>query len=730
MKKLLLSALGTFAFYAISFSQTQTTQIDPANCREGETVEYCGTHKKMQELFDEHPEAKEEYEKMQQEWQALQATELQKRSEGAPEDGFTVYYIPVVFHVLHNGGIENISDEQIMDALAILNRDYRLQNTDANNVVAAFQGLPEDVEIEFRLATIAPNGACFSGITRTQDPISNDGSSGTAQVQAIIAGNDVYNGQFPGDEYLNIFICGDIGGAAGYTYTPSNFIGTSMANGIWILHNYVGSIGTSGNYQSRALTHEVGHWLNLEHPWGGNNNPGNASSCSSDDGVSDTPNTIGVTSCNLSENTCGPLANVENYMDYSYCSKMFTEGQVTRMRTALVGGNNPGSIQNTTANRDNLVRSSNLTAVGATGSLYLCKADFQADRTTICAGSSVQFDDMSYNAVNGWNWTFAGGIPASSTAENPTVTYNTPGLYTVTLNSSDGSNTDSETKTAYIRVLPAASGLPFYESFESYSTLNNIEEWEVINPSGNGFALHTGTGYTGNKCAKLGNFGQSTGNFDDLISAPIDLSSITSSTGMTMSFRYSYVKRYDSNSEVLKTYVTPNCGENWAPRKTLSGNLLSSMSQNSSWTPSSQGDWVTVHVTNITSGYWTDQARVRFEFESDGGNNIYIDDINIYAGAPSDEIVNVAENGFDIEALSVFPNPTEKDLNIRFSLKNADRANLIIQDVSGKIAQTAEINASEGSNLVMMNTANLASGMYFLKVQIGGSQKTIQFVVK
>ena len=713
MKKTILSALGILAFTAVSFSQTQAPQIDPTNVRDGESVEYCITHKKNQELLID-PAAVTSFaqDEIIRQNEALNGVAVPKG---------TIYYIPVVFHVLHNGGLENISDDQILNALDIMNRDFRLMNADANTVNALFQGMPSDVEIQFRLATIAPNGNCFSGITRTQNAISNDGSSGTQQVSAIIAGNNVYNNQFPGDEYLNIFICGEIGGAAGYTYKPSNFIGTSMANGIWVLHNYVGSIGTSSTYTSRTLTHEVGHWLNLDHTWGGNNNPGNANSCSSDDAVNDTPNTIGVTSCNQSEATCGPVANVENYMDYSYCSKMFTAGQVTRMRNAITSN---------VANRDNLISTSNLAAVGATGTVYLCAADFQADRTTICAGNIINFDDMSYNSVNGWTWTFTGGSPASSTAQNPSITYNTPGLYAVTLNSTDGTNNQSETKTSYIRVLPAASTLPYHESFENYSTLNNIEPWEVLNPAGNGWQLHTGTGFTGNKCAKITNFGQSAGNFDDLISSPIDLSSITAAIGVTLSFRFSYVKRYTSNNEVLKVYITPNCGENWAPRKTLSGTQLSPDAQNSSWTPTSEANWETVHMTNVTSAYWTDEHRVRFEFESDGGNNIYLDDINIYAGTPSDVIVGISETEFDIEALSVFPNPTEKDLNIRFTLNSAQQANLTVQDVSGKIAQTATVNGTEGSNLVMMNTAELASGMYFLKVQIGGSQKTIQFVVK
>ena len=715
MKKTILSALGILAFGAFAFSQTPLTQVDPTNVREGESVEYCTTHKKQQELLL-NPSAVASFAQDE-------IIRQQEAANGVATPKGTIYYIPIVFHLLHNGGLENISDEQIMDALNILNRDYRKLNADANNVQATFQGLPSDVEIEFRLATIAPNGECFSGITRTQNVLSNDGSDGNAQVNAIISGNNVYNGQWDGDKYLNIFICGEIGGAAGYTYTPSNWIGSSMANGIWILHNYVGAIGTSSAYSSRALTHEVGHWLNLEHTWGGNNNPGNMSSCSTDDGVSDTPNTIGVTSCNLNEASCGPLANVENYMDYSYCSKMFTPGQTTRMRNAITSN---------VANRDNLITNTNLVATGATGTVYLCSAQFEADRTTICAGDQITFEDMSFNVVNGWTWTFAGGSPASSTSQNPSVTYATPGLYTVTLTATDGPNTDTETKTSYIRVLPAAAGLPFHESFESFTTLTNVTEWEIENLGGNAWTLHTGTGYTGTKCVKLTNFGQSAGQIDNLISSPIDLSGITATAGVTMSFRYSYVKRYTSNSEVLKVYVTPNCGENWAARKTLSGTQLATTAQNSAWTPTSQANWVTVHLTNITSGYWTDKFRCKFEFESDGGNNIYLDDINIYEGAPSENIVTagIEENGLDIDGLSVYPNPTDNDLSIRFALTNAEQTNLIVQDLSGKIVQSAMVNANEGSNLVMMDVSQLASGMYFLKVHIGTSQKTIQFVVQ
>ena len=107
-------------------------------------------------------------------------------------------------------------------------------------------------------------------------------------------------------------------------------------DGIVIQHNYTGSIGTSNAYRSRTLTHEVGHWLNLRHPWGNSNNPGLAENCDEDDLVDDTPNTMGWTSCVLEGTTCGSLDNVQNYMDYSYCGRMFTLGQKDRMRAAAL----------------------------------------------------------------------------------------------------------------------------------------------------------------------------------------------------------------------------------------------------------------------------------------------------------------------------------------------------------------------------------------------------------
>jgi PKD repeat protein len=721
MKKITHILLGISLISALT-GYSQKRPIDLSNTRDGETVEYCTQHKKHVALLNNPAYV-----------QSLQADELIRQKEANnPQPKGIIYKIPVVFHVLHNNGVENISDEQIQDALAILNRDYRKLNADANTVHADFQGMPSDVEIEFVMATKAPNGTCFSGITRTANSLSFDGSDGGAQVDAIVSGNNVYNGQWQGNRYLNIFVVAEAGGAAGYTMKPSNFVGTVMDNGIWILHNYVGSIGTSSVTASRALTHEVGHWLNLDHTWGGNNNPGNASSCSTDDAVQDTPNCIGVTSCAMNSNTCNSddnywgqamRDNVENYMDYSYCSKMFTAGQVTRMRNA---------ITSSTGGRNNLWTTANLTAVGATGVTYLCKAQFSADITTVCSGSQIQYTDESYNAVSGWNWTFEGGTPATSTVQNPLITYNTPGIYQVTLSATDGSVTDDEVKTSFIRVLPAPATIPYFEGFEGYTTLNNILQWEILNANNNNtFVLESNFGRTGTKCARLTNYGQTGSNTDELISAPVDLSSITSANGMTLTFRYAYRKRTSTNNEYLKVFITSNCGDNWVQRKTIGGSQLSSLTSTSSWTPSTETDWTTVHMTNVTTEYWNDNFRYKFKFEGENGNNIFIDDINMYSGSPSDNIVlGLTDMGGDIEQLNVFPNPTEGELNLQFSLNSAQFVKIQLQDICGKIVQNHTINAAIGSNLVMMDTQTLAAGTYFLAIQAGETQKVLQFVVK
>ncbi len=685
-----------FSLLLLGFSTSisaQTTQLDHSNMREGESVEYCTTHKKMMEMLKDPAKLKI--------WQAQQVEKQKSKNNGTAKSAQrgVVYTIPIVFHVLHNGGTENISNAQILDAVDILNTDFRLLNSDANNVVSAFQGLPADAEIEFALATKAPDGSCFSGITRTFDPLTNDGSSGTAQVNAIRNGNDVYNGTWQERKYLNIFVVNEAGGAAGYTMNPFG-TGTGMS-GIWILHDYVGSIGTGVTSRSRALTHEVGHWLNLSHTWGSNNNPGNASSCSTDDGISDTPNTIGVTSCALGENSCGPLANVENYMDYSYCSKMFTPGQVDEMRDAL---------NSSYGGRNNIWTTSNLNAAGASGTPALCAAEFNVSQQTICSGSVVDFTDASFNGVTGWSWSFPGGTPSTSTAQNPTVTYNTSGSYAVTLEVTNGSSSVNTTKTGYINVLPAGRSIPISEGFETMTLPNS--DWEVYNPdSENGWEITSTVGATGSKSLKLTNTSNDDGDIDEFISSNIDLTSVTD---LEVSFKYAFAKKQSTNSDYLRIWASSDCGETWSVRKNISSsNIATANNTSSSFTPSST-EWRTETITNILSSFWSENFRLRFQFVSGGGNNVYIDDINIYD--PNAATSNVDEID-GITFFKVYPNPSNGITNISLDSKSSKEVQIEVTDMIGKRVMTVyNGSTTSGENQYTFNSNEISKGVYFVNV--------------
>ncbi len=123
-------------------------------------------------------------------------------------------------------------------------------------------------------------------------------------------------------------------------------------------------------------------------------------------------------------------------------------------------------------------------------------ADFEADTTVICTGSTVNFTNLSTLAES-YSWTFEGGIPSSSTDENPSVTYSTPGVYDVTLEVTGSGDTDTEYKQDYIHVLdiPGQADTPSGEDSicteQSYVyTINPVlyaqdYEWE-INPAAAG----------------------------------------------------------------------------------------------------------------------------------------------------------------------------------------------------------------------------------------------------
>ncbi|MBL1279856.1 MAG: S8 family serine peptidase [Fluviicola sp.] len=381
-------------------------------------------------------------------------------------------------------------------------------------------------------------------------------------------------------------------------------------------------------------------------------------------------------------------------------------------------------------------RSERHIAIQKSGSEFAClwstpMAVFSVDCDDAGTGYCVNLTNQSINAdaTSTYTWYFPGGTPATATGENPNVCYATSGFYDVALVVDNGFAIDSVYTTNALRIKDTKT-LPYFEGFENYTSFNGLDEWSITNPDGNaGWSVFPNAALSGTKSARLYNYSQNGNYTDELISGPLDLSTLAATASMTLSFRYSYRKKNISNTEWLRIYVTKNCADNWVLRKTVSGNNLSSLTSNSNWVPTDSSDWTTVHMTNITNIFYTGDFRFKFSFESDAGNSIYLDDINIYEGAPSDEIVGLTEGSL-LSGLEIYPNPAENEVNISYSLENAQQTSVYLLGLTGNVIDVVTVNSNSGKNLIIMDLSNYASGVYFLKIGGGESQVTKKMVIK
>ena len=107
-----------------------------------------------------------------------------------------------------------------------------------------------------------------------------------------------------------------------------------------------------------------------------------------------------------------------------------------------------------------------------------------------------------------------------------------------------------------------------------------------------------------------------------------------------------------------------------------------------------------------------------------------MDDINLYAGAPSDNLVTAGiDEVIDFENFSLYPNPTDAEFNVQFNVNKQESLRFEIQDLAGKFIRQHFILANEGTNLVSFETAELSKGMYLLKISSASGAKTVQFIV-
>jgi PKD repeat protein len=255
-------------------------------------------------------------------------------------------------------------------------------------------------------------------------------------------------------------------------------------------------------------------------------------------------------------------------------------------------------------------------------------AQFTSNMQTGCPGQQIQFTDQTTLSPTSWSWLFPGGTPASSSAQNPLITYNTVGTYQVTLWAFNSNGNDSVMRTSYITISNAGA-LPFNEGFEAAPFLP--ANWFARNINNDGVFWSRATNASGfstsTACSAFDNYTQDVaGARDEMWTPKYNLSSVTT---CSLRFDVAYA-RYDATySDTLEVLISTNCGNTWTQIYINGGAPLSTAPDQTAtaFVPTS-AQWRTETI-NINS--YAGQGSVMFAFRNRGryGQWMYIDNINL-----------------------------------------------------------------------------------------------------
>ncbi len=262
-----------------------------------------------------------------------------------------VITINVVVHVVWNESEEMISEDQVLSQIEVLNEDFRMLNTSLDLVTfPPFVSILADMELEFQLALVDPNGNPTNGINYVQTEVDNIASK-YAEGKRRICHDDLGGADaWCYHNYLNIWVGAFDGGVLGEASFPGQEIAHPEEDGIRISYK---AFGRTANLEApynlgRTLTHEIGHYFNLFHPWGQSSAEPPNLDCTGDDGIEDTPkqafnyrNTCFLTI----HQSCGTPDLHFNFMNYTddACMAMFTQGQ-KEMVTSTIMVSRPGLL--------------------------------------------------------------------------------------------------------------------------------------------------------------------------------------------------------------------------------------------------------------------------------------------------------------------------------------------------------------------------------------------------
>lgn len=476
--------------------------------------------------------------------------------------------------------------------------------------------------------------------------------------------------------------------------------------------------------------------------------------------------------------------NSQNIMDYTGCSKMFSDGQAQRMR---LSASSPIADRNKLSTTANLIRTGIMDANGNILPRQDVRpvADFSVQRYNSiderlfvapgiynygdivykCTGETFTFNNRTTgDTVNNNDlveWTFSNGASQpTSTSHLPNIqtSFSQPGWATVSLRVQTNAGADTETRQP-VYVADANNKIAPIGYFQDFNPGSDMDRWPVFNYYNNSFKWEPVNNVGGydqtsmkyntydyrygvqNPIASLPGSSPE-GDFDDFFSPPFDLTGLNNGGNLNLNFLYAGASRSSVSDEINDTfqvYASTDCGNTWRSidvmgKRTLNNNGVIS----TPFTPTGLWNWKPRSIDLrpfVNSG--TNSIMFRFRYrpgviptpESAGprlgsGNNFYIDRIHVSNNGLGVNDQLLAERG-----MVLAPNPTNAGTSIYLKNANGD-VNVTISDITGKVVYRATTQGTGSLTTIEIPASAVAvKGIYVVQVASSGLNHTEKLVV-
>ncbi len=667
-----------------------------------------------------------------EQWLNTRARSFLRQQQARQQTG--PYRIPVVVHVIHNGEPigtgTNLSEEQILSQIEVINKDFNRLNNDRFSTPAEFAAVAGSMDIEFVLALRDPFGLPTSGIVRVNGGRTSWSVSLESEFKAL--------SYWPSDQYLNIWVLNLSGGFVGYAQFPVSDLpgleeyqdGIAETDGIVIDYQAFGSVDY-GSFdlnpafnKGRTLTHELGHFFGLRHIWGD-------ATCGTDY-VDDTPHQRSETlGCPVhpATTTCTATVNkmFQNYLDYTddLCMNLFTIGQVERMQLILENPEIP--------RRNSLLTSPGLLPPDCSEPNVAIIDQLKPGAVTCNPQPEVRIRirSLSCETITSLQTSFrtssadpvfrthtALNLPSGGTTElNVGSLPLQPGINDIEvavteINDTPVSASANNVYTTRILLDTSTDRIPLREQF-------NTLTWPVINPSyGTEWSLSE-TNFS--QSASFRAFDATDGPNESWLATPVLDFSHTDKASMFFDLSYAY---NGTDNDRLRILVSPDCGDTYVPLSPpfdRSGLSLANTLSATLWLPENEYQWNRRNFINLNTLAGLATARIAFVLTNRQGNNLYIDNVEFYLSDDPNPLL-LSGGPFAV----YWNNPNE--VRVTFNLEERTPVFIEILDMTARRIASAQLNDVLNQTYTI-TTGTAGEGLYLFRAHIHGKRYAVKFFI-